>query len=736
MQNLAQELRAVRRSIRDGRLALAFENAQGLANRHPNHAQVLNLFGLASLKLQETGNARLCFEKALSVDPELVDARVNLGFCLFEQGAWEEAKDCFCSVVAEHPDNPRAAVGLARTLHRLGRADDGLEILKQSATRNPDKANVQAWLGRFLDFCGDSDSAEDHLRRALALAPGDARVKVWLATVLSSLNRCDEAEALLRDVLRIEPERGHAQHALGVVLLQKGTPHAALPVLEKALAFIQDDAILLRDLGSAYHLTRNYKAACDTFESALVLDPELDSARILKWFDGAMMCDWDTAPTRDALGAFGNRSAVSPWLALHLEDAPIQQRDRARAWSARLGPTSEQALPAQPLTKGRRLRIGYFSSDIYNHATLHLMAGMFRSHDRSRFDIAMFSYGRCVQDSMRGLVQENVDQFHDVHDLADSDVVHRAHDMKLDIAIDLKGHTEGNRLRLFAERLAPVQITHLGFPGTLGAKFIDYLVVDDVLVPPSQRHSYDEALIYLPGCYQPNQTLATRQTGVLTRQDVGLPPAGIVLCCFNAPYKIKPPEFSIWMRVLKACPDAVLWLLDDNVWAVANLKKRALAAGVKADRLIFAKAVPRDAHLDRLGLADLCLDTFIVGAHTTASDALAAGVPVVTCAGAQFAARVGASLLTSVGLAELVAEDAQHYEDTLLRLCRSRVARERITSALSAGQHHLFDEQRYTKTFEAAVFLAFQNKLAGGPPTDIASKDIQHALETSKVARA
>ena len=190
------------------------------------------------------------------------------------------------------------------------------------------------------------------------------------------------------------------------------------------------------------------------------------------------------------------------------------------------------------------------------------------------------------------------------------------------------------------------------------------------------------------------------------------------------------------MRVLKACPDAVLWLLDDNDWAVANLRKRAVEAGVDEDRLIFAKAVPRDAHLERLKLADLCLDTFVVGAHTTASDALAAGVPVVTCAGAQFAARVGASLLTSVGLPELITADAQHYEDTLLRLSRDPVERARITRALSEGQHTLFDEQRYTRKFEAALFLAFENKLAGLPPADILSKDIQSALETSRFARS
>ncbi len=326
----------------------------------------------------------------------------------------------------------------------------------------------------------------------------------------------------------------------------------------------------------------------------------------------AHICDWSAIEADQhylpELGTQGK--AVPPFTMLSLEDTPDPHRLRSMNFAREQYSRKEIALPAKPTEQPERLRIGYFSADFHNHATMYLMAQIFAAHDKSRFEIFAYSYGPDKQDEMRKKLVSTVDVFHDVREMNDMQIVELARADKLDIAIDLKGFTKNTRLAPFAYGLAPVQISYLGYPGTLGADFIDYIVADPVVIPDDKRQYYSEQVIYLPNTYQPTDNTRVISDKIITREDMGLPSKGFVFCCFNANYKISPTEFDIWMRLLGKVESSVLWLLKSNKWAEQNLKREAEARGISAERLVFAEKVPQAEHLARQKLADLFLDTF------------------------------------------------------------------------------------------------------------------------------
>ncbi len=368
-----------------------------------------------------------------------------------------------------------------------------------------------------------------------------------------------------------------------------------------------------------------------------------------------------------------------------------------------------------------RIRVGYFSADFHDHATLYLMSGLARCHDRARFEISAYSYGATRSGEMRERLAADVDRFVDVREMPDRKVAALAREHGLDIAIDLKGYTQHARSGMFALRPAPVQINYLGYPGTMGADFMDYILADPVVIPAAERPFYSEKVIYLPHSYQPNDDARRIAETRTTRADFGLPERGFVFCCFNNNYKIRRREFDIWMRLLARVEGSVLWLLRSNEWAERNLRREAEARGIAGDRLVFAAPLPHDEHLARQRHADLFVDTFHYNAHTTASDALWGGLPVVTLAGRQFAARVAASLLTAVGLPELIAGTEDAYEALILDLATDagRLAALREKLARNRLEQPLFDTERYTRDFEKALEIAWERYRAGLDPDDI-----------------
>jgi predicted O-linked N-acetylglucosamine transferase (SPINDLY family) len=354
----------------------------------------------------------------------------------------------------------------------------------------------------------------------------------------------------------------------------------------------------------------------------------------------------------------------------------------------------------------QKIRVGYFSADLHSHATALLLAGVLESHDREKFEWIAFSFGPDDPSPLSQRVRSAFDRFVDVRTYGDRMVAMLAREMGIDIAIDLKGFTQDSRAGIFAERAAPIQVNYLGYPGSMGAPYMDYLIADETVIPPSSQIHYTEKVVYLPGCYQPNDSQRTISPHASTRQELGLPTEGFVFCCFNNNYKITPTTFDVWMRILQQVPGSVLWLLKDTPDAALNLQREAAHRGVDAQRLVFAERMPNAEHLARHRMADLFLDTWPYNAHTTASDALWAGLPLLTLQGNTFPGRVASSLLRNLQLPELITEEVQAYEAMAIRLATTPDLLSVLRSRLNAVKHDStpFKPAQHAKELEA-LFL-------------------------------
>ena len=382
--------------------------------------------------------------------------------------------------------------------------------------------------------------------------------------------------------------------------------------------------------------------------------------------------------------------------ALHLRCARSSIRDQIRV--------PPQPKATGPAWRNRRIKVAYLSADFRRHATAYLIAELIERHDRERFEVIGVSFGPDDNSDMRARLVGAFDRFVDVTRSSDEEAAQLIASARVDIAVDLMGHTQYSRPRILAFRPAPVQASYLGFPGTTGADFIDYIIADPIVAPFDRQPYFTEKIVHLPDCYQVNDTTRRIAPRMPTREEFGLPAESFVFCCFNTSWKIAPAVFDVWMRLLEAIPGSVLWLLRDSPDAESNLRREAAARGTDPARLVFAGRVAPDEHLARHRLADLFLDTLPYNAHTTASDALWAGLPLVTCCGATFAARVAASLLKAVGLPELVTDSLADYETLALRLARDDSLRRRFRARLEQNRLTcpLFDAERFRQHLEAA----------------------------------
>jgi predicted O-linked N-acetylglucosamine transferase (SPINDLY family) len=426
---------------------------------------------------------------------------------------------------------------------------------------------------------------------------------------------------------------------------------------------------------------------------------------------------------------------VAPFTLLAYCDDPALHRQCAETFVADRMPERPEPMWRGPPVRHDKIRVAYLSADFHQHATAYLVAELFELHDRARFEIFGLAFDWDDGSAVRRRLVKSFDQFHDVRTRSNQEVARLLHQNEIDIAIDLKGHTGDARLGIFAYRGAPIQASYLGYPGTIGAPFIDYIVGDPVVTPLDHAPFYVEKIVQLPDCYQVNDRKRAIPDETPSRAEAGLPADGFVFCCFNNNYKITAPVFDVWMRLLQAVPGSVLWLLRDNAAAERNLRREAQARGIDPARLVFADRTDLASHLARHRRADLFLDTAPYNAHTTASDALWAGVPLITCRGNAFAGRVGASLLHAVGLGELVTDSLADYEALARRLAtdkaqlagvRQRLADNRLTC-------RLFDADRFRRHIEAAYSTMWEIWQRGEPPKGFAVKSF--AVEADDARR-
>ena len=399
-----------------------------------------------------------------------------------------------------------------------------------------------------------------------------------------------------------------------------------------------------------------------------------------------------------------NEKVTNPFPLLALNDDTFLHKKSSEIYIQSRYPFNLVLEPIAKRPQSQKIRVGYFSADFHNHATGYLMAELFELHDKSQFELVAFSFGPIANDEMRQRLLKSFDQFIEVGRKSDVEVAKLSRNLNIDIAVDLKGFTQDARTGIFSHRAGPIQVNYLGYPGTLGADYMDYIIADKTLIPPQSQQSYSEKVVYLPNSYQVNDRQRIISDKQFKRLELGLPENGFVFCCFNNSYKILPVTFDGWLRILRAVEGSVLWLLQDNSWAAENLKKEAEKQGIAPDRLVFAERLSLPEHLARHRQADLFLDTLPCNAHTTTSDALWAGLPVLTLMGGSFASRVAASLLNAIGLPELITNTQEQYVALAIELAINPKKLENIKLKLANNRliAPLFDTPLFTKNLESA----------------------------------
>jgi predicted O-linked N-acetylglucosamine transferase (SPINDLY family) len=747
------------KAFAEGRAADACRQCKILLEVAPDDRDVLHLYAAAAAMIGDTPAAIAASERLIKLSPDHAEGRRNLGALLASQKRHAEARLHLEAAAKLAPAHIGGRLMLVRSLRALGALDPARAEAESLAQQAPDNAEAQFLLGNLRLTSGDQDGALRAFARALALRPDHVETLVNLSVTLRASNRREEARLALRRALALQPGLASAHFNLGTLALDGGACEEAIRHYRAALESGGDPVGLHRSIGLAYLLRSDRDAAIAEFKAALAAAPEdpdtlvamgdaLSQLRLMaeatdcfrralataphhpqaipRLFNQALQCcDWDEAqrlkPMVDALTdealAKGEAPAEAAFLSLaHAED-PARHGAIARAMSAqaarRAGPPL--VLPERPQDANRRIKLGYVSADFRNHAVSQLLVRTLELHDRSQFEVWAYSTGAEDRSALRERVRDGVDAFIDIRELDHRAAAERIAKDRVDILIELTLHTTGARLEIAALRPAPIQMGWLGFPGSSGADYFDYLLTDKIVTPPDQAPHYSEKLAYLPETFQPNDDRQPIAAGRPTRAEYGLPEDGIVFCSFNQAYKIEPVLFDLWMGLLRDLPKSVLWLHRINEVAPVNLRREAAKRGVAPERLVFADRPEKPAHLRRLALADLALDTRLYNGHTTSSDALWAGVPVLTMLGSHYAARVSASVLNAIGLPDLVAADLEGYRAIALKLARDPAALANVKARLARNRSTmpLFDSPRFTRHLEAVYRAAWARHEAG-----------------------
>jgi predicted O-linked N-acetylglucosamine transferase (SPINDLY family) len=779
---LVQEGRSLHQQGRLDDARLCYERALQV---QPRHFFAQYLLGVIAYQTGEPAQSVALIRSAIRIDPRYAKAHNHLGNALLAMGEFESAIESYCAAVALDPNYAEAMCNRGNAYFDLGEFATAIESFDQAIDVRPghtlaytNRGLCQLSLGRYAEALADFDTvialdannAEAHNYKGHALresenlhaALGSYETAIALRTdYAEALNGRGSTFAAMKEyetalqsydaAIRCRPDFAEAHLNRGNVLKELCRWQEALASYGRALHFKADLAEAYLNRGNVQRELRHWRAALVSYDHALELKPDLaeayfgrgntrrhlgDKELAVADFDRAAtlkpdfdflqglarhvrmgLCDWrgmESDVAEICARIERGEAGAPPFPLLALVGSPALQRRAAEIWVRETCP-AEHVSPAQPrYARHERIRVGYFSADFRNHPVAYLAAGLFEAHDRSRFEVIAFSLGPDTRDEMTQRLKEAFEHFVDVSQRSDQQIAGLAGAMELDIAVDLGGFTEGGRPGVFSRRAAPLQLSYLGYLGTMGAPYIDYLIADAITVPADAREHYTEKILYLPS-FQANDSKRRAADKSFGREELGLPARGFVFCCFNSPYKITPEVFAAWMRILGRVPGSVLLLHADGPAVERNLRAEALRRGADPARLIFGGWLPQPEYLARYRAADLFLDTLPYNAGTTASDALWAGLPVMTCVGEAIAGRVAASLLTAVGLPELITSTLQRYEDLAVDLAHdperlAAIKRKLIDGRVTAP---LFDTERFTRQFETGLSMVYERYQAG-----------------------
>jgi protein O-GlcNAc transferase len=649
------------------------------AEAFSNYARILRTLG-------RRDDALVWLERALEINPRLVIALANRGALSREMGRPREALAYAERALAISPQFRDAKLNRGNALLELGRAEDALAAFEVMAAENP--ADIDARLGR--------------------------------AHALNSLCRWQDALAEIDRIIAVEPRNPLALNSRGVLLRALDREQEAYEAFNAAIIADPNLAQTYATRGSLLLKLKRYEQAAADFVSALRLDPESQFALGNVIHCRMMVCQWeDFQKSSSALHKeVGAGKPVTPMFYL-LSLSASEEEISAYARSLANG----QSFPAPTVwhRKHERIRVAYLSADFHNHPTSFLTAGLYEQHDRDAFEIFGVSLSKPHSVPMVDRLQSTFDDFIDVHALSDTDAVTALRKLEVDIAVDLMGHTANSRMGIFARHCAPIKVSWLGYPGTLGTDYMDYILADRIVIPERDQVHYSERVVYLPDTFHVTDD---RRPIVKSRDrgECGLPEGTTVFCSFNNSYKINPTMFDVWMRVLGQVPDSILWLLESGPSAVGNLRAEASRRGVDPSRLMFSGRAEYEDYLANYTAADLFLDTLPFNGGATVSDALWAGLPVLACVGSTFVGRMAASLLTAAGLSELITPSLQEYEALAVSLGRDqgRLRQLRATLTDRRSRSALFDTHRFARHLESAYVTMWERHLRGEPAASFA----------------
>ena len=671
----------------------------------PQYAETLTNRGNILWNLKRPQEALASYHAALRIKPDLLEALVGSTNVLRHLKRFDEALANCDKALCVKPDSVEALNNRGAVLSELRRFDEALACYNRALAIRPNSPSVLINRGSTFQALKQSEQALANLDKALSLEPNNPETLSNRGIALSHLKRFDEALASYASALAIEPRLVEALSNRGHTLREMNCLHEALTSYDEALAIDPNYSKALNSRGAILSDLGRFEEALLCQERVLAVDPGSPTALADAANAALNLCDWPKAAKFESeikLRLAENRLVMPPLLALFYDWDPNLQAKCATAY------VDDLAISSRPIGSGAirrrdKIRIAYMSSDFRRHPITSVVTELFELHDRSRFEILGVSLGEDDGSEIRARVVRAVDQFVDARALSDRSAAELLHRLEVDILIDLNGHTQGSRPGILGHRAAPVQVNYMGYPGTMGADFVDYIIADEIVLPLDQQPFYREKIVHLPDTYWACDT--KRAIGKSpSRSEALLPELGFVFCCFNNNRKITSAMFDVWMRLLMAAPDSVLWLKKPNDVAVSHLQQEAAVRDVSPSRLVFAADVPIDVHLARHALADLFLDTVPYNAHATASDALWAGLPVMTCLGQTFPGRVAASQLRAVGLPELVTNSLEEYEGLALRLAqdpallasyRGRLVQNRQSSVL-------FNTDVFRRNIEAA----------------------------------
>jgi protein O-GlcNAc transferase len=681
-------------------------------------------------ELKRFEEALASYDRAVSFAPSHAGAFSSRGIVLIELQRYVEAAASCDRAIALKPDDAQAFNNRGVALAKLDRRDEALASYDSAIALNPGLVDAYDNRGQMLCDLQRFEEALASFDRAIAIDSDRPDLFHHRGRALAGLRRIEEELASYDRAIALQPDYADAYNSRGNALIELQRYREALASYDRAVAIEPNNVQALYNRGNAQCLMKRFDEAVESYDRATALDKDLAYLAAARLYAKMHACDWagfwaDCDRLAEAVDA-GAASQPFMWLATPLRAAV--QLKCARRYSHDQYPRAPTPLWNGERYGHDRIRLAYVSGDLHDHATAYLMAGLFEHHDRSRFETIAVSFGPAPDSLMRRRLTQAFDRFLDVRAQSDQAVAQTLRDLEVDIAVDLKGFTQDARTGIFAKRSAPVQVNYLGYPGTMGADYFDYIVADRIVLPEDQRANFSEQVVYLPDSYQVND--ATRQIAAsASRAEAGLPECGFVFCSFNNCFKITPDVFDVWMRLLNAIEGSVLWLFAGNAVAPRNLRHEAERRGVDAERLIFAPQLAHAEHLARHRHADLFLDTIYCNAHTTASDALWAGLPVLTCMGETFTSRVAGSLLTAVGLPELITHSLPGYEALALALARDPVRLAGLHKKLADNLKGapLFDTARYTRHIEAAYVTMWERAERGEPPQAFAVAPIGSA---------